>query len=93
LAGARVVPRPSEEGITWTLEIAPSRRLAAELVLEWARLHEQMPGRLRACANDECRLFLLDRSHAGTGRWCSMKTCGNRLKARRHQDRQARGRG
>ncbi|MEV6129094.1 CGNR zinc finger domain-containing protein [Streptomyces violaceusniger] len=46
-----------------------------------------MPGRLRPCENPACRLFLLDRSRANTARWCSMKTCGNRLKARRHQAR------
>jgi predicted RNA-binding Zn ribbon-like protein len=49
-----------------------------------------MPGRLRPCANPECRLFLLDESRSGTARWCSMATCGNRLKARRHH---ARGKG
>ncbi|MEV6693745.1 CGNR zinc finger domain-containing protein [Micromonospora sp. NPDC051196] len=44
-------------------------------------------GRLRSCGNDECRLFHLDRSRANTARWYSMKTCSNRLKARRHQER------
>ena len=38
--------------------------------------------------NDECRLFLLDRSRAHRARWCSMAVCGNRNKvasfARRH---------
>jgi predicted RNA-binding Zn ribbon-like protein len=53
----------------------------------WARLREKLPGRLRPCANHECRLFLLDRSRADTARWCSMKVCGNRLKTRRHYQR------
>ena len=35
-------------------------------------------------------MFLLDESRSGTARWCSMATCGNRLKARRHN---ARGKG
>ncbi|MCS0636804.1 CGNR zinc finger domain-containing protein [Streptomyces sp. LP05-1] len=87
LAGVRKVPRPGAAGLTWHLEVEPERRLAVELVLAWADVKERMPGRLRPCANPECRLFLLDRSRANTARWCSMKTCGNRLKARRHQAR------
>jgi predicted RNA-binding Zn ribbon-like protein len=37
------------------------------------------------CANDQCHLFLIDRSNAGTARWCSTAICGNRMKARRHR--------
>ncbi|GAA2082510.1 CGNR zinc finger domain-containing protein [Streptomyces albiaxialis] len=87
LADVRRVPRPSAAGLEWHLDVPPERRLAVELVLAWADVKERMPGRLRPCENPECCLFLLDRSRANTARWCSMKTCGNRLKARRHQAR------
>ncbi|MFE9685202.1 CGNR zinc finger domain-containing protein [Streptomyces sp. NPDC006285] len=87
LSGVRKVPQPSASGIEWRLDAPPERRLAVELVLAWADVKERMPGRLRPCGNPECRLFLLDRSRANTARWCSMQTCGNRLKARRHQAR------
>ncbi|UPZ26928.1 CGNR zinc finger domain-containing protein [Streptomyces sp. LRE541] len=87
LAGVHRVPRPSGSGIEWHLEAPAERGLAVELVLAWADVKERLPGRLRPCGNPECRLFLLDRSRANTARWCSMKTCGNRLKARRHQAR------
>ncbi|MGW2324698.1 CGNR zinc finger domain-containing protein [Streptomyces sp. NPDC001700] len=87
LAGVRKVPQASASGIEWQVEAPPERRLAVELVLAWADVKERLPGRLRPCGNPECRLFLLDRSRANTARWCSMKTCGNRLKARRHQAR------
>lgn len=87
LAGVRKVPQPSASGIEWRLEVPPERRLAVELVLAWADVSERMTGRLRPCENPECRLFLLDRSRANTARWCSMKACGNRLKARRYQAR------
>lgn len=87
LAGVRKVPQLSASGVEWHVETPPERRLAVELVLAWADVKERMPGRLRPCENPECRLFLLDRSRANTARWCSMKTCGNRLKARRHQAR------
>jgi predicted RNA-binding Zn ribbon-like protein len=88
LSGVRMVPEIAEEGVAWRLEVDDEdRRLATRALLTWARLQEQLPGRLRPCANDECRLFLLDRSRPNTARWCSMKVCGNRLKARRHYQR------
>ncbi|MGI8751000.1 MAG: CGNR zinc finger domain-containing protein [Acidimicrobiales bacterium] len=77
----------AEDVVRWTLRTASENHLAARMVLAWSRLQEEMPGRLRPCANDDCRLFLLDRSRANTARWCSMNVCGNRLKARRHYER------
>ncbi|WP_405743990.1 CGNR zinc finger domain-containing protein [Streptomyces sp. NBC_01525] len=87
LAGVRRLPEVDAAGLRWQLEAPPERLLAVELVLAWYDVQERRPGRLRPCGNGECRLFLLDRSRANTARWCSMKTCGNRLKARRHQER------
>lgn len=87
LSGVHRLPEVGESGLRWPLHGPPERMLAAELVLAWYDVQERRPGRLRPCGNDECRLFLLDRSRANTARWCSMKTCGNRLKARRHQER------
>jgi predicted RNA-binding Zn ribbon-like protein len=87
LAGVRRIPEVGESGLRWRLDVPPERMLAVELVLAWYDVRERRPGRLRPCGNDECRLFLIDRSRANTARWCSMRTCGNRLKARRHQER------
>lgn len=84
LAGVHKVPRLSASGIEWHVNVPPERRLAVELVLAWADVKERMPGRLRPCENTECRLFVLDHSRANSARWCSMRTCGNRIKARRH---------
>jgi predicted RNA-binding Zn ribbon-like protein len=39
--------------------------------------------RVRACHNPECRWLFLDTSKNHTRRWCDMKLCGNRMKARR----------
>ena len=39
--------------------------------------------RLRICANDECRWAFRDPTKAGTKRWCSDRTCGNRARVRR----------
>ncbi|MFJ5016377.1 CGNR zinc finger domain-containing protein [Streptomyces griseoluteus] len=87
LDGVRQVPEATSEGLRWTLRTAPHARLAVEIILAWADTEERMPGRLRPCANSECRLFLLDRSRANRARWCSMAVCGNREKARRHYER------
>jgi predicted RNA-binding Zn ribbon-like protein len=38
---------------------------------------------LRACENPDCRWLFLDTSKNHTRRWCDMKICGNRMKARR----------
>ena len=39
--------------------------------------------RLRDCGNPDCRWLFLDTSKNHTRRWCDMKVCGNRMKARR----------
>jgi predicted RNA-binding Zn ribbon-like protein len=43
--------------------------------------------RLRACEVDTCRWLFLDTSRNHSRRWCKMKVCGNRMKARRYQIR------
>lgn len=87
LTGVHQLPEVDASDLRWRLHGPPERMLAVELVLAWYDVQTRRPGRLRPCGNDECHLFLLDRSRANTARWCSMKTCGNRLKARRHQER------
>ncbi|WP_433559556.1 CGNR zinc finger domain-containing protein [Pseudonocardia xinjiangensis] len=87
LRGVHLLPEVADSGVSWHLDVEDDRRLATRALLAWGRVQEQMPGRLRPCANDECRLFLLDRSRPNTARWCSMKVCGNRLKVRRHYQR------
>lgn len=86
LGGARRVPRVGRDGLTWSLVDAD---WTARIVLAWGDVQADSPGRLRPCANLDCRLFLLDRTRAGTARWCSMSVCGNRMKARRHYGRTA----
>jgi len=54
---------------------------AAELVLAGALQ------RVRACDADTCRWLFLDTSKNASRRWCNMKVCGNRMKARRFQER------
>ena len=58
----------------WVLSLSVTRLL----------LSEEMQ-RLRACENDECRWLFLDTSKNHTKRWCDMRLCGNRMKARRYK--------
>lgn len=41
----------------------------------------------RVCASEDCAWLFLDTSKNHSRRWCNMKTCGNRAKARRHYER------
>ena len=42
---------------------------------------------IRTCGVDTCRWLFIDTSKNHTRRWCNMKVCGNRMKARRFQAR------
>lgn len=44
-------------------------------------------GRLRLCANPECGWVFLDQSRKQNRRWCSMRECGSRAKARAYYHR------
>ncbi len=80
-------PAITDGRVKWSLSVPAERALAVRAVLTWDALARTRPGRLRPCGNEECRLFLIDRSKANAARWCSMATCGNRIKARRHYQR------
>ena len=42
---------------------------------------------IRTCGVDTCRWLFIDTSKNHSRRWCNMKVCGNRMKARRFQAR------
>lgn len=85
--GVRAELVVDENGARWSLVPGGADEVTVRATLAWAAVTRTMPGRLRPCGNPECQLFLVDRSRAGTARWCSMATCGNRMKARRHHAR------
>jgi predicted RNA-binding Zn ribbon-like protein len=80
-------PTASRDGVDWQLAVTDGPQGCIRAVLAWDALRVSSPGRLRPCANTECRLFLIDRSKPNSARWCSMAICGNRMKARRHYRR------
>ena len=87
LEGVSVVPVLADRELVWDRRLPGGRELAARVVLAWARLERDRTHRLRACADPTCERFLIDRSRSNQARWCSMATCGNRAKARRHYQR------
>jgi predicted RNA-binding Zn ribbon-like protein len=88
LASASRTPLVQLSGeLVWVTRCPDPDVLAVRAVIAFFDLAARRPGRLRPCGNPECRLFLLDTSRSNTAHWCSMATCGNRLKARRHHAR------
>jgi predicted RNA-binding Zn ribbon-like protein len=45
--------------------------------------------RVGRCCSADCGWLYVDTSKNHSRRWCNMKGCGNRMKARRHQARRA----
>ena len=87
---ARLQIMPSTPSFTWTWRrdetaldsmLWPVARSAGELLTS-AELE-----RVRECAGDTCSWLFIDTSRNHTRRWCDMKDCGNRAKARRHYAR------
>jgi predicted RNA-binding Zn ribbon-like protein len=60
-------------------------RAAAELLIG------EDIGYVRQCASDDCSWLFLDKTKNHRRRWCDMKSCGNRDKARRYYQRQKEG--
>ncbi len=85
---ARIMP--GRDGFTWSWDIEkhtldgplwPVIRSAADLLTS-EDIHA-----VRVCAADDCNWLFLDTSKNQSRRWCNMKTCGNRAKARKHHAR------
>lgn len=59
----------------------PIARSAADLLTSGERTA------VRSCGGPDCGWVFLDTSRNRTRRWCDMRLCGNRAKARRHHER------
>lgn len=67
-------------------------RTLGRLAIAWATL--VLTGesvRLKRCADDKCGWVFWDVSRNHSRRWCSMRVCGNRAKARRYASRRREG--
>jgi len=88
LSSLEVSPRKRE--LSW----APARGRASwnpalvEVVWSAAQLATSPEAaRIRLCANEACGWLFLDRSRRRNRRWCDMRVCGSRAKARRYYAR------
>jgi len=88
MARSQVVP--TDDGFTWLWAqggkaldcmLWPVARSAADLLTDGPL------ALIRVCEGRGCGWIFLDTSRNRTRRWCDMRTCGNRAKARRHQER------
>ena len=88
LSHARVLPSGSG-AYTWgwtgrnlDAPIWPITRSAADLLTS-----DSERRLVRECGADDCKWLFLDTSKNRSRQWCSMQSCGNRQKARRHYQR------
>ena len=86
-APARTTLKRERGGYAWDVDMRSGTALALLAPVLWTAgdlLAGARLDRVRRCANPECGWLFLDDSRAGKRRWCSMQSCGNRAKARRH---------
>jgi predicted RNA-binding Zn ribbon-like protein len=81
-----------EDGFHWSWNAVETNDLRSPIwpVVESAAslLTSDELARVCECNADDCSWLFLDRSRGASRRWCSMKSCGNRAKARRHYRKQ-----
>jgi predicted RNA-binding Zn ribbon-like protein len=75
-----IMPESSLDSLLW-----PVARAASELLTSDDLAY------VRRCASESCAWLFLDKTKNHRRRWCEMKTCGNRDKARRYYQRQKAG--
>lgn len=76
----------------WDPRLAGADRILFAIALEAGELlMSPQLNRVRICAGAGCGWLFLDRSKAGRRRWCTMASCGNRVKVRSYRRRVARG--
>lgn len=86
-APARTTLRRDRGLYGWDVDIRSGTALALLAPVLWSAgdlLAGPRLDRVRRCANPECGWLFFDDSRAGKRRWCSMQSCGNRAKAKRH---------
>ena len=67
-------PPVSLDQVLWPVAVSATELLVSDDV-----------ARVKECATDNCNWLFLDSSKNKSRRWCEMKECWNRAKARRHQ--------
>jgi predicted RNA-binding Zn ribbon-like protein len=73
--------------VTWPETAALERAWWPVATSALALLLSSDVARVKECAGENCNWLFLDASKNRSRRWCEMKDCGNRAKARRHYAR------
>ncbi|MEV6160747.1 CGNR zinc finger domain-containing protein [Streptomyces sp. NPDC052052] len=72
--------------------LSATRKALGVLAIAWSELSVTgEAARLKRCSEHACAWVFWDTSKNRSRRWCSMRVCGNRAKARRYAARQAGG--
>jgi predicted RNA-binding Zn ribbon-like protein len=81
----------ADDALEWTWSPADSDDFRTPLwpIVESAAalLTSDELGRVSECDASDCNWLFVDRSRSRSRRWCSMESCGNRAKVRRHYRR------
>ncbi|MEK9970536.1 MAG: CGNR zinc finger domain-containing protein [Ferrovibrio sp.] len=80
-SGARLGWKAHGDGLELGSPLGAIARLGADLLVT------AEPNSIRCCAGPDCGWLFHDTSPNKRRRWCSMESCGNRAKARRHYER------
>jgi len=88
-AAARRVLAPEPDGyvFTWRAREGLDRLLWPVALSAANLLVSDDLARVKECATENCNWLFVDMSRNRSRRWCDMKDCGNRAKARRHYAR------
>jgi predicted RNA-binding Zn ribbon-like protein len=72
--------------------LTAARKALAALAIAWSEIAVTgEAARLKRCSEHTCAWVFWDTSKNRSRRWCSMRVCGNRAKARRYAARQSAG--
>jgi len=72
---------PTDPGVNWALGRILGAVVTAQSDGSWERL--------KVCQAEDCRFAFYDHSKNRSGRWCTMRVCGNRAKTKTYRQRHA----
>jgi predicted RNA-binding Zn ribbon-like protein len=88
VAGARLLYRDGRIVREWSAQAEELDQVLRPIVTSAVDLLlSERSARVRSCANPHCGRVFLDESRNGMRRWCDMRVCGSRAKARRYYAR------
>ena len=85
---------PADQDFAWAWGSAANALERVVWLIIWSAAELFVSDKLKRvgqCAGESCGWLFLDTSRNGNRRWCEIKHCGNRAKARRHYRRRKGG--